>query len=190
MATKNLLVKNKAFDRVRAVINASQSSTAFTYYSEGQGNRFYVNAVSSLASPVLEAANFESFLSFTMSGFATFSFNLIPMATGNSCVVETTIYAQNQAATLGFCQQTFGAFRHNGTSLLSVGGSPNNIIKTDFSTVSATFSASGTQSVKLTCVGQSGQVIDWDIHIKYKKGFHTILNPLQTGLIYPELPTS
>ena len=190
MATKNLLVKNIPFDRVRAVINASQSSTAFTYYSEGEGNRFYVNALSSTASPVLEAANFQSFLSFTMSGFATFSFNLIPMTTGNSCVIETTIYAQNSTAGLGFCQQTFGAFRHTGSSLVSVGGDPNNITKTDFSTVSATFSASGTQSVKLTCVGQTGQLIDWDIHIKYKKGFHTILNPQQSGPIYPELPTS
>ena len=187
---KNLLVKNIPFDRVRAVITASQSSVPFTYYSEGEGNRFYVNAVSSTASPVMEAATFNSFLSFTMSGFATFSFDLIPMGTGNSAIIETKIYAQNTAGTKGFVQETFGAWRHSGSALQAVGGSMVNTSRTDFTTVAASWTASGTQSVRLTCVGQTSETLDWDVHISYRKGFHTILTgtssipPLRP--IYPD----
>jgi hypothetical protein len=188
---KNLIVKNIPFDRVRAVITASQSSTPYTYYSEGDGNRFYVNAISSTASPVMEAATFNSFLSFTMSGFATFSFDLIPMSTGNSAIIETTIYAQNTAGTKGFAQTTFGAFRHSGSALTAVGGSVNNTTKTDFTSVSATWTAAGTQSIRLTCVGQTSETLDWDVHISYKKGFHTILTGTQSipplRPIYPDM---
>lgn len=190
MSTKKLLVKNIPFDRVRAVITASQSSLPFTYYSEGEGNRFYVNAITSTASPVMEAATFNSFLSFTMSGFATFSFDLIPMSTGNSAIIETTIYAQNSNASKGFLQTSFGAFRHSGSALTAVGGSVINTIRTDFTTVAASWTASGTQSVRLTCVGQTSETLDWDIHISYRKQFHSILIGTQSipplRPIYPD----
>ena len=187
---KNLLVKNIPFDRVRAVITASQSGTAFTYYSEGEGNRFYVNAVSSTASPVMEAASFTSFLSFTMSGAVSYSFDLIPLSSGNSTIIDTYIYGQNSAGSKGFVQHSVGAFRHSGSSISIVGGSMVTDTRTDFTSVAASWTASGTQSVKLTVTGQTSENIDFDVHIHYKKGFHTILSgttsipPLRP--IYPD----
>lgn len=191
MATKNLLVKNIPFDRVRAVITASQSSVAYTYYSEGQGNRYYVNSVTSTASSTMESATFESYLSFTMSGNQTYSFDLVPMDKGNSVVINTIIYAQNSSATKGFAQSSFGAWKHSGSTLTDVGTGMVDTTTTDFSSgVHADWSAAATASVRLTCVNTTSEVLDWDIHISYKKGFHSIATNTTQKPIYPEAPSS
>lgn len=197
MATKNLLVKNIPFDRVRAVISASQSLTPYTYYSEGRGDRFYVNAVSSTASPVMESATFESYLSFTMSHNQTFTFDLVPMDTGNSTVINTIIYAQNLAASKGYVQKSFGAWKHSGSTLTHIGAGMENIKESDFPTgqVQANWSAAGTQSIRLTTINTTTEILDFDVYINYKKGFHSIVagtssNPQKPIYPEPNNPTS
>jgi len=170
----------------------SQSGTQYTYYSEGGGNRFYVNRISSTASSEMESATFQSFLSFTMSGNLTYSFDLIPMDTGESAVINTIVYAQNSSGTKGFTQKAFGAWRHSGSTLACVGGSMDLTNKTDFTTVAVSWTASATQSIKMTVVGQTSETIDWDVHINYTKGYHDILtgttNPQKP--IYPSSPSA
>lgn len=173
---KKLLVKNVPFDKVRAVISASQSSVLSTYYSEGSGQRYYVNALTSTASATMESATFDSFLSFTMSNSATHTYNLIPMIQGNSVIIDSYIYAQNLSGSKGFVESSFGAFRHTGSALTAVGSGIQNTRTTDFPTghISATWIANATQSVMLSCVNTTGEVIDVDVYISYRKGFHSI----------------
>jgi hypothetical protein len=87
---------------------------------------------------------------------------------------NTEVSALNIDASKGYLLDTFGGFRHNGTSISAI-GSMTYDEKTDFSTLSARFFIIGTQSIGIRCVGQTSQVIDWNIHIQYKKGFHTVI---------------
>ena len=182
----NLLTRNFSYNGVRAVINASQSGVPFTYFCEGSGQRYYVNQISSTTS-VIESATFESFLSFTMSGFATYSVDLIPMNTGETTMIDTHIAVLNTTGSKGYVARFFGGFRHSGSELKAIGGSMDSNVKTDFSTVAVSFTQSGTQSVQMRLVGETSETLDWDIHISYAKGFHS-LSTTQSGTppIYPK----
>jgi hypothetical protein len=182
----NLLTRNYPYNGVRAVINASQSSVEYTYFVEGSGQRYYVNRISSTSS-VMESASFQSFMSFTMSGFATYSVDLIPMEAGESVMIDTHIVALNSTGSKGYVSRHFGGFRHSGSTLTAIGGSIDSNVKTDFSTVAVTFTQSGTQSVRLRLVGQTSETLDWDIHVAYTKGFHSI-SASQSSIppIYPK----
>jgi hypothetical protein len=57
---------------------------------------------------------------------------------------------------------------------LIIGGSIDYETKTDFTTVGVSFSAFGTQSVRMVLTGQTSEVIDWDIYVNYTKGYHTL----------------
>ena len=191
MAQKRLISKVNPFSGVRAVINGTQSGQIQTWYSEGRGDRFYVNEITATASPVLESATFISYLSFTMSGATTAKFDLIPMTTGESAFIETIIYGQNSGATAGYCERFFAAWRHSGSALTLVGGTVSSTKLSDFTTVGTQWSQTGTQSVNFTVSGQTGQVIDFDVHIRYTKGTHQILTGGGSGgSISPIYPTS
>jgi hypothetical protein len=182
----NLLTRNYPYNGVRAVINASQSNVEYTYFVEGGGQRYYVNRISSTNS-VMESASFQSFMSFTMSGFATYSVDLIPMETGESVMIDTHIVALNSSGSKGYVSRHFGGFRHSGSTLTAIGGSIDSNVKTDFSTVAVAFTQSGTQSVRMRLVGQTSETLDWDIHVAYTKGFHTISSTQSTiPPIYPK----
>lgn len=193
MATKNLLMKNIPYGGVRSVIPANQSGADYTYFSEGSGNRYYVNQISSTASPTLESATFDSYLSFTMSHNQTFYFDLVPMDKGNSVVINTIIYAQNKAATKGFVQKSFGAWKHSGSTLTHVGAGMSDIKESDFPTgqLTAQWSAGATQSIRLTCSNTTSDEVDFDIHISYTKGYHSVITPPNTNdPVSPPYPTS
>lgn len=187
MASKNLIIKQKPFSQVRSLVGVSQSSVQNIYYVEGSGNRYYVNQVTATATPVLEAATFQSFISFTMSGFATYSMTLVPMAFGESAFIDMHIYCQNSNATKGYAERIMTAYRHSGSSLSRIGAIQSTKVS-DFTTVSITFSTTATQSINLIAVGQTGETLDFDVYIDYRKGFHSVLalsTPQTTTPIYP-----
>ncbi len=190
---KNLLTRNNQYSGVRLVIQGSQSSDTHYYYTEAAGDRYYFNQISSTASADMEAATFRSFLSFTMSNFQTFTFSLIPMNTGESVMIETRVVGVNSSGSKAYMMRSFGGFRHSGSTLQAVGGSLQYDTKTDFTSASASFTASGTQSIILRVSGQTSETIDWDIHINYTKGFHSLSYAGSTGSqpskpIYPKYP--
>lgn len=175
MAIKNLLIKTKPYDGVRTVIQAQQLGTTTYYYTEAKGDRHYYTITGSTASPTLETVDFSAYLSFTMSGFTSYSFDIVPMNPGETCMLDVRCSAINDDATKAYIGQSFGGYRHSGSSLVKVGGSVDITSKSDFgSTVGITFSTSGTQSVKLTITGETSEDIDWDIYLKFTKGFHSL----------------
>jgi len=172
---KNLLIKNNTYDGVRAVITASQSGVQNFYYTEARGDRYYYSVTGSTASPVLETVNFNSYLSFTMSGAVTYELQMIPMAKGDTCFLNMSCSAVNASGSKGYLSKVFGGFRHTGSALSVVGGSIDYETKTDFTTVGVSFSAFGTQSVRMVLTGQTSEVIDWDVYVNYTKGYHTLV---------------
>jgi hypothetical protein len=115
------------------------------------------------------------------------------MVDGNSVMIETRAVAVNQDASKGYMMKSFGGFVNNGTTLDSIGTGIQYDTVTDFTTVAATFTQSGTQSVCLCLTGQTSQVLDWDIHVNYTKGFHSLSaapGPTPPKPIYPESPSS
>lgn len=169
----NLITKNFPYNGVRAVITASQSGTPYTYFVEGSGQRYYVSPIGSTYSQ-MESASFESFLSFTMSGFATYSVDLIPMQSGESVMIDTHVLAMNSSGSKAYTARVFGGFRHSGATLSAIGGSLDINTKSDFSTVAISFTNSATASVRMRIVGQTSENLDWDIHVSYTKGYHSI----------------
>jgi len=175
MAVKNLLIKNNTYDGVRAVITASQSGTIYYYYAEARGDRYYYTITGSTASPTLETATFNTYLSFTMSGAQTYTLDIIPMKGGDTAMLDIHATAINASGSKGYVARAFGGFRHTGSALSIIGSTIDYNVKTDFaSTMGMTFSAAGTQSVRMTLVGQTSEVIDWDIYLQYAKGYHTL----------------
>jgi len=195
MAIKNLLTRNNRYDKVRLVIVGSQSGVQNYYYTEANGDRYYFNQLSSTASADMESATFNSFLSFTMSNAVIYSFDLVPMLPGESVMIETKAVGLNATGTKGYLMTSFGGFRQFGATLSIIGSTINYTTKTDFGPAGVSFSAAGTQSVKMNVYGQSGEKIDWDVHIRYTKGFHSLSYAGSTGSnpskpIYPKSPDS
>lgn len=192
---KNLLTRNNQYNGVRLVIQGQQGSDTHYYYTEASGDRYYFNQVSSTASSDMEAATFRSFLSFTMSNFQTFTFSLIPMLSGESCMIETRVVGVNKTGTKSYMMKSFGGFRHSGSTLQVIGGSITYDTKSDFTSASASFTASGTQSIIMRVTGQTSEEIDFDVYIDYRKGFHSLSYVGTTSSpplkpIYPEPPAS
>jgi hypothetical protein len=174
MANKNLLIKNNIYNGVRAVIVASQSGVQNYYYTEARGDRYYYSVTGSTQSPTLETVNFNAYLSFTMSNAVTYELQMIPMSKGDTCFLNMSCTAINASGSKGYLSKVFGGFRHTGSALSIIGGSIDYETKTDFTTVGVSFSAFGTQSVRMVLTGQTSEVIDWDIYVNYTKGYHTL----------------
>lgn len=190
---KNLLTRNNQYSGVRLVIQGQQANDLHYYYTEARGDRYYFNQVSSTASADMESATFNSFLSFTMSNFQTFTFSLIPMEAGESCMIQTQVVGINKSGSKAYMMNSFGGFRHSGSALQAVGGSLIYDTRSDFTSASASFTASATASIVLRVSGQVSEQIDWDIHISYTKGFHSLTYAGTTGSnpskpIYPKYP--
>jgi hypothetical protein len=175
MANQLLLFKNIPYDKTRMTIVATQSGVVNYYYTEASGSRFYYTFIGATAAPDLQAASYEGFLSFTMSGNVTHEFNICPLGTGETVMFNTEISVLNIDASKGYLMDTFGGYRHNGSGISMIGSSITYTTKTDFTGVSASFFTIGTQSIGIRCIGQTSQTLDWNIHIQYKKGFHTVV---------------
>lgn len=192
MSIKNSIFKYKPYNGIRLRYKTFVSGDETFYYSEGDGNRYYFNIFGSTDSENMEASTFNSFLSFTTSNYVVREFEAIPMEPGDTVFIESTATAVNSDTSKAFLCKTFGGFRHNGTSIMEIGGTGSFEYKThsDFSSVDFVFVPIGTQSVYFQCIGQTSQNLDWDIYINYTKSFHTLSSPTpdKPKPIYPKFP--
>ena len=179
----NSIVKNREYDGVRMSISATNSTDALTsvFYTEAVGYRYFYSTISSTASSEMEAVSFNAYISLTSSGTQSWYFTLVPMDTGESCMIETKALALNQTGLKSFTCKSFGSFRHSGATLSIVGNSFDYDIKTDMYGCDMEFYPSGTSSVCLKITGESGEILDWDILISYTKGYHSLTNPTGGG---------
>jgi hypothetical protein len=191
----NILFKNKEYDGVRFTYTrlAFPSGTVVdTTYAEGSGNRYYYSILSGTASPDMEAATFESFISFTMSGAVTHFVDLVPMEPGESVYFDITATATNTGVTGGFFANPRAGYIHTGSEIKPIGGTAGITydIRTDFPTMGIGFIINATASIALgvTCI--TGQTLDWDIFINYKKGYRAIVTPPGPTPPRPIYPTS
>jgi hypothetical protein len=189
MATKNTLFRYKPYDGIRLTYTTFISGDENTYYAEASGNRYYYSILGGSASD-MEAATFNSFISVTMSDYKVYTFDAIPMLPGESVFIESTALAMNSNGTKAFLSKTWGGFRHSGSLLQEIGGtgSFSYDVQKDFTGCDFEWFPTGTQSISFNVVGQAGENLDWDIHIKYTKGFHSISSPGSGGTkpIYPQ----
>ncbi len=181
---QSTMIKNKEYDGVRLTIVGSQSGSQYYHYTEAVGFRHYVSSVGSTQSN-MESVSFDAYLSFTSSGTQSWNFTLVPMEYATTTIIETKVLGLKSDGTKGFLMNSFGGYRHSGSALTKIGGSFTYDYKTDFTGATAYFTASATASVNLIINGSSGDVIDWDVHIKYSKGFHTLTTTSGGGGWYP-----
>ncbi len=183
--TKNLIIKNKEYDSTRLFIIGSQSSNQNYYYTEASGTRYYINALGATADATIESVTTNAFLSFTSSSSATWSFDLIPMSPGNTCIIETKVLGMKSDGSGSFLMFARGGYRHSGSSLVKIGGSIDYLYKNDLSGASASFDVIGTSSVCLKINGVAGGSIDYDVHIDYTKSYHSLTFPNGGGAWLP-----
>lgn len=182
-ATASLIIKNKIYEGTRLTIVGSQSGNRWLHYSEANGTRYYVNPITTESSS-LEAVTFDAYLSFTSSNTTPWAFSLIPMDTGHSVVLNTQMTGNKQDGSKMFVLNSFGAYKHTGSALSVCGSGISYTIMSDFTGATAYFTASGTSSVNLVVVGTS-EIIDWDIFIRYTKGYHTLVAGGGGGVVAP-----
>jgi hypothetical protein len=192
---KNLLFKNIDYSNVRFIYTRNEypSGTPVDInYSDAAGDRYYYSVLGSSESNT-EAATFKSFISVTMSGSASHSIEIVPIAPGELVHLTTTITAVNASVSKGLIADTNVAYINTGTEIKPIGGTPSieYNIKKDFMTASVAYVTNATQSISLVINGELGEVLDWNIYFCYKKGFHnisgTVSNPT---VIYPDYPSS
>ena len=171
---QSIVIKNKQYTGTRLTIVGSHSSNQYYHYSEAVGNRYFVNPISSTASPVMESVTFDGFLSFTSSDATSWTFDLVPMETGSTCIIDNFIVEGFKSDTTGhFIMQSMGAWRHTG-SALTKSGINYQYINDGMTGATAYWTASATASIQLVIKGVSG-VVDWDVHIRYIKSYHTLV---------------
>lgn len=189
MVIKNSIFKYKPYDGIRLTYKTFISGDEAYFYSEGSGNRYYFNVFGSTASESMESSTFNSFLSFTTSNYVVREFESIPMEPGDTVFIETKATAVNSNTSKAFLCKTFGGYKHNGSSIMEIGGTGSfeYTIHSDFTSVDFSFFPIGTQSIYFQCVGETSQNLDWDIYINYTKSFHTLTspNPGKPKPIYP-----
>ena len=115
------------------------------------------------------------------------------METGTSVFLDFKVVGFNSSGSKAYLMKSFGGYRHSGSALTAIGGSITYDTKTDFTSASASFRANATASVQLVVSGQTSETIDWDVHIKYIKGFHDLITSGGGGgggggPIYPDPP--
>ena len=169
----SILIKNIDYDKVRLKIGGLENGTPVTYFTEATGNRYFFKLLDD-PNPSMESATFQSFLTFTQSGTASHTYTLIPMLPSETVMVETKVVGVNETGSKAYVMKSFGGFKHDGTTLSLIGPSIDYQTKSDFTAASASFVISGTTSICLCVDGEAGELIDWDIHINYTKGFHAI----------------
>lgn len=187
MGVKNTLFRFKPYDGVRLVYNTFISGVENTYYAEASGNRYYYSILGGSASD-MEAASFNSFISVTMSNYKVYTFDAIPMEPGETVFIESIAMAMNSTGSKAFLSKTWGGFRHSGTAIKEIGGTGSftYTVQKDFTGCNFEWFPTGTQSISFNLVGQNSETLDWDVHIKYTKGFHTITSGgSPTKPIYP-----
>lgn len=185
----NILFKNREFNGVRLTYKRTDGSSDIdTNYGEGRGDRFYYSILESDITQ-MEAATFNSFISVTQSGDVTHYIELVPMLPGELVDFNLTVSSINEDSTKGFISNPRGGFIHTGSVIKPIGGSASLSydIKSDFSSVDTHFHVNGTQSISIAIVGESGEDLDWNLFIDYKKSFHSISSPTQSQIkpIYP-----
>lgn len=185
---QSTVIKNKEYDGVRLTIVGSQSGNQYYNYSEAWGVRNYINEINN-PTQSLDSVSFNAYISFTSSGTTQWDFDLIPMSTGDTVLVETNVVGLNSDGSKGYVANIFGGFRHSGMTLSAIGTGIQYTTRTDFSSAGVSMGTTGTSSVKFKVAGDAGQVIDWNLHIKYTKGFHTLTQGGQ-GVAPPWYPTA
>jgi len=191
MSVKNTLFRYKPYDGVRLTYTTFILGVENTFYAEASGNRYYYSLLGTTASD-MESASFNSFISVTMSNYRVYTFDAIPMLPGESVFIESVALGMNSTGSKAFLSKTWGGFRHSGSTLQEIGGTGSFTydVKKDFTGCDFEWFPNGTQSIYFNVVGQSGETIDWDIHIRYTKGFHSLATPGAPGQkpIYPSVP--
>ena len=172
-SVQSVMIKNKQYDGTRLTIVGSQSGQFYYHYSEAAGTRYFVNEIGS-ATPSMDSVTFRAHLTFTSSGTQSWSFGLIPMQPGETVIINTKVSALSSDGSKGYIMSSFGGYRHSGSQLSPVGGGMYYLSMNDFTGASMSFTASATASINMVITGMTGQIIDWDIHIDYTKGYHSL----------------
>lgn|SRR5574343_1648 len=188
----SVMIKSKGYEGTRLTIAGSYSSNQYLHYAEASGNRYYVNEISATQSD-MGSVTFDAFLSFTASNATPWQFDLVPMQPGQSLIIDNFIVEGFKSdGTAQFLMQAFGGYRYS-TTTLSKSGINYQYINDGLTGATAYFTASGTTSVSLVISGVAATNIDFDVHIRYIKSYHTLLNTSSGGGAWfpdPIIPTA
>ena len=173
----NLLIRNIGFDEARILITASHSSGPDKIWTEGYGRRYYLDQIGTTFSNNLDATEYSNYLTFTTVNTAPKEFFVTQMNTAETMRLELIVLAIKDDGTAGYSNDYMQFYRR---------GSSGNVVKvgthTDDEKHDGTMNCDITTRVVSNGVwvkftGVTSHTIDWNVHLKYYKGYHRLIDP-------------
>lgn len=173
----DLLIRNIGFDGTRTLITASSSAGPEKIWTEGTGRRYYLDQLGTTFSSAVDATEYNTYLTFTTTNTNLKEFFITQMNTGETLHVELTAMAMKDDGSAAYGNQWSQLFRRGSTGSVVQIGSPVQNEKYD-GTMNCDISVRTiTNGVYLQFLGPSSHIIDWNIHLRYLKGYHRLVDP-------------
>lgn len=173
----DLLIRNIGFDGTRTLISASFSGGPEKIWTEGTGRRFYLDQLGTTFSNNIDAVEYNTYLTFTTYNTTMKEFFVTQMNYAETLCLEMTVMALKNDGTAAFGSRWSQLFRR-GSSGSPVGiGTPEKVTKHD-GTMNCDISYRIVpDGVWLQFTGVAAHTIDWNIYLRYLKGYHRLVDP-------------
>jgi len=173
----DLLIRNIGFDGTRTLITASFSGGPEKIWTEGYGRRYYLDQLGTTFSNAIDATEYNTYLTFTTDNTTMKEFFITQMNAGETLCVELTAMAMKDDGAAAYGSRWSQLFRRGTSGNVVAIGSPDAIEKHD-GTMDCDISYRVVQNgVWLQFLGVNSHIIDWNIYIRYLKGYHKLINP-------------
>lgn len=173
----NLLIRNIGFDESRILITGSHSSGPDKIWTEGYGRRYYLDQIGTTFSNNLDATEYNAYLTFTTTNTNIKEFFITQMNNAETLCLELTAMALKDDGTAGFGSRWSQLFRRGASGGVVQIGTPVVTEKHDGTMNCDITVRTVTNGVYLQFTGAAGHTIDWNIYLRYLKGYHRLVDP-------------
>jgi hypothetical protein len=173
----DLLIRNIGFDGTRTLITASFSGGPDKIWTEGTGRRYYLDQLGTTFSNAVDAVDYNTYLTFTTTNTAPKELFITQMNPAETLCIELTAMALKDDGTAAYGSRWSSLFRKGSTGSPNIIGSPEVVEKHD-GTMNCDISYRIVPSgIWLVFTGVNAHIIDWNIYLRYLKGYHRLIDP-------------
>lgn len=173
----DLLIRNIGFDESRTLITASYSGGSDKLWTEGYGRRYYLDQLGTTFSNNIDATEYSTYLTFTTLNTTMKEFFVTQMNPAETLLIELYVLALKDDGTAGFSSRWRQFFRRGNTGGVANVGNASSDTSFDGSMNCSITARTVTGGVWLQFLGVNVHTIDWNVHLKYYKGYHKLIDP-------------
>jgi hypothetical protein len=173
----DLLLRNIGFDGTRTLITASFSGGPEIVWTEGAGRRFYVDKIGSTFSNLIDAVEYNTYLTFSTYNTTLKEFFITQLNFGETLYIQLTVMSLRDDGSAGYGTRWRAFFRRGASGAAVAIGAPYDDERHDGGMNCTVTARTQTDGVWIQFLGVNNYTIDWNVHITYYKGYHTLTNP-------------